>query len=313
MISRDVRLAARYIQEGRLVAFPTETVYGLGANVFEPKAVAKIFELKQRPFFDPLIVHVCALEIVRDLVAAWDERIELLAREFWPGPLTLVLPKSAKVPDIVCAGLDTVAIRMPDHALALELIRLSGCPLAAPSANKFGRLSPTTPEHVFKQLPDVDLILDGGRTKVGLESTIISLNQNGFTILRYGIITRKQIEKIIPYAPTAPCGALAPGHLKSHYSPSKPVYLLGQRSLTSLEKARAGLISFSGKDTEGYKYVEVLTKNQDLKEYAANLFAAMHKLEELDVDFIVAEPVPAQGIGLAIMDRLQKASYRYRR
>ncbi|MFO8021923.1 MAG: L-threonylcarbamoyladenylate synthase, partial [Perlabentimonas sp.] len=171
----NLEIAAKYIQEGNLVAFPTETVYGLGANALNPLAVAKIFELKERPSFDPLIIHIANLHQLEKLVLTQDERVYKLAEKFWPGPLTMVLPKSNIVPDIVTSGLSTVGIRMPNNDIALELISKSGCPVAAPSANKFGRISPTTPAHVKKQLPNVDYILDGDKTTVGIESTIIKL------------------------------------------------------------------------------------------------------------------------------------------
>ncbi|MGB5653874.1 MAG: L-threonylcarbamoyladenylate synthase, partial [Robiginitalea sp.] len=185
--------AAKIITQGGVVAFPTETVYGLGANALDPMAVARIFELKERPSFDPLIVHIADLEQLQVLTTSEDPRIGKLAEAFWPGPLTLVLPKTAQVPDIVTSGLPTVGIRMPDHPMALGLIRTCGCPLAAPSANKFGRLSPTRAAHVTRHLPEADYILDGGTTRVGLESTIVRLESDGFLILRPGGITREDL------------------------------------------------------------------------------------------------------------------------
>jgi len=312
MVSKkELEIAANYIQEGKIVAFPTETVYGLGANALNPLAVAKIFELKERPSFDPLIVHIADLSDIEKLTIASDERVYKLAQKFWPGPLTIVLPKSKIVPDIVTSGLPTVGIRMPNNEIALELIRKSRCPIAAPSANKFGKISPTNVQHV-KKLANVDFILDGGKTQVGIESTIISLNSKGFEILRPGIITREEIESILPYFSENTYQNIigAPGMLKSHYSPSKPLYFLNEFALRNLDRDKAGLLSFSGNDTEAYKTVIRLTYTQDLKEYAVNLFEAMHNLEESDVKFIVVEPVPESGIGIAIMDRLKKAAYR---
>jgi L-threonylcarbamoyladenylate synthase len=198
-IESNVEIAARYIREGKLVAFPTETVYGLGANAFNPLAVAKIFELKERPSFDPLIIHIADIHQLEKLVLFTDERVYQLAEKFWPGPLTMVLPKSKNVPDIVTSGLSTVGIRMPGNGIALELIRKSECPIAAPSANKFGRISPTKAAHVLKQLPNVDYIIDGGKTSVGVESTIIELTEKGFYILRNGTITQEEMETIIPF------------------------------------------------------------------------------------------------------------------
>lgn len=310
-----IDLAARYIREGKLVAFPTETVYGLGANALDPMAVARIYELKERPSFDPLIIHIADLSQLDQLVIYPDERVQQLARRFWPGPLTMILPKSDQVPDIVTSGLDTVGIRMPDNDLARELIRRSGCPIAAPSANKFGRVSPTNAHHVKKQLPEVDYILEGGPAQVGIESTIITLVETGFTILRHGIITREEIEAIVPYQGTelSEKGVLAPGMMKSHYSPAKPLYIAGEGMPQDLDRTRAGLLSFSGRDVEGYKAVIALSESGDLKECAVNLFSAIHQMEEADVEYIVAEPVPDQGVGIAIMDRLRKAAYRYRK
>ncbi|HPR86280.1 MAG TPA: L-threonylcarbamoyladenylate synthase, partial [Prolixibacteraceae bacterium] len=181
---QEIEHAAEIISKGGLVAFPTETVYGLGANALNPVAVAKIFEAKERPTFDPLIVHISSLIELEKLTGELDEKVMELAKRFWPGPLTMVLPKSNLVPDLVTSGLTTVGIRMPDHPVALELIRRSGCPIAAPSANKFGQLSPTTAAHVRKQLPHIDYILDGGKTAVGIESTIVSVEKDKCVVLR---------------------------------------------------------------------------------------------------------------------------------
>lgn len=314
IVNQDIDIAADYIREGRLVAFPTETVYGLGANALNPLAVAKIFELKERPSFDPLIVHIASVDDLDKLTVNKDSRVLQLAEKFWPGPLTIVLPKSDIVPDIVTSGLNTVGIRMPNNPIALELIRKSGCPIAAPSANKFGRVSPTTAQHVKKQLPNVDYILDGGKTQVGIESTIITLNEKGFEILRHGVITREDLESVVPFhsGRDTSDSIVAPGMLKSHYSPNKPLYFLGDVHLNDMQRSNAGLLSFNTTDTEGYKMVIPLSTSGNLREYAVNLFAAIHKMEESDVEYIVAEPVEEHGIGLAIMDRLRKAAFRYR-
>lgn len=315
IVNQDIDIAAGFIKDGKLVAFPTETVYGLGANALNPLAVAKIFELKERPTFDPLIVHISSVDDLARLTINLDDRVFRLAEKFWPGPLTIVLPKSDVVPDIVTSGLETVGIRMPNNLIALELIRKSGCPIAAPSANKFGRISPTTAQHVKKQLPDVDYILDGGKTQVGIESTIITLNEKGFEILRHGVITREDLERVVPFHSEMDVSdsIVAPGMLKSHYSPNKPLYFIGDKHLNDLSRNNGGLLSFNTHDIEGYKMVISLSDTGNLREYAVNLFAAIHKLEEFDVEFIVAEPVEEHGIGLAIMDRLRKAAYRYRK
>jgi L-threonylcarbamoyladenylate synthase len=247
-VDDTINIAAKYIREGKLVAFPTETVYGLGADALNPLAVARIFELKERPSFDPLIVHVADKKDMEKLTTAADERVYCLIERFWPGPLTLVLPKCDVVPDIVTSGLSTVGIRMPDNEIALELIRKSGCPIAAPSANKFGRISPTSAGHVRKQLPGVDYILDGGSTNVGIESTIIVLTEKGFHILRSGTVTREELEQLMPYDSHAPEQHIfAPGMLKSHYSPNRPMVIADGINLMNIDKNRAGLLSYSGK------------------------------------------------------------------
>ncbi len=308
----EIEIAARFIREGKVVAFPTETVYGLGANALNPMAVARIFELKERPTFDPLIVHIADKQDIAKYAYADDERIFKIIDKFWPGPLTIVLKKQSIIPDIVTSGLTTVGLRMPKEEIALELIRQSGCPIAAPSANKFGRISPTTAQHVRKYLPEVDFILDGGKTKVGIESTIITLTENGFVILRNGFITREDLETVLPFDETYEEKKLAaPGMLKSHYSPAKPIYLLSEKVSETIDKSKAGLLSFSGQYDNEYKVVFKLTESKSLKECAVNLFYGMHFLEESDVECIAAEPVPETGIGIAIMERLQKAAYDY--
>ena len=309
---QNIELAAQYINEGKLVAFPTETVYGLGANALNPIAVAKIFELKERPSFDPLIVHIADLKQLEPLVLNIDERVYKLAEKYWPGPLTIVLPKSNLIPDIVTSGLPTVGIRMPNNSIALELISKSKCPIAAPSANKFGRISPTTAEHVRKQLKNVDYILDGGKTTVGIESTIIKLTEFGFQILRNGIITQEELEKIIPFDAHSEIEKLsAPGMLKSHYSPKKR-FLIANAANLEFDKSSAGLISFSGKLETGFRKVIKVSQSNDMKEYAVNLFEAMHTFEDdNEIDTIIAEPVNEHGIGKAIMDRLKKAEYNW--
>lgn len=313
-LSDDIERAARYIRDGKLVAFPTETVYGLGANALDPVAVAKIFELKERPSLDPLIVHIADLKDMEPLVLERDERVGKLAGRFWPGPLTMILPKSGNVPDIVTSDLPTVGIRMPANDMALELIRASGCPIAAPSANKFGRVSPVTAAHVRKQLPGVDFILDGGKTRVGIESTIIRLTDRGFQVLRSGVITPEELEGVLPLDTVSAIPDLsAPGMMKSHYSPAKRLLIADLETKPDFDPGRAGLISFSGDLERGYGRVIRVSRRNDLKEYAAGMFEAMHALEDDDsIDVIVAEPVSETGVGRAIMDRLRKAAYEWR-
>lgn len=313
MVGVDIDRAASIIANGGVVAFPTETVYGLGANALNPNAVAKVFALKERPSFDPLIVHIASAESINLLSSSNDPRVFQLAERFWPGPLTIVVPKSTIVSGIVTSDLDTVGIRMPNHPIALELIKKSGCVIAAPSANKFGRVSPTRAEHVLKQLPDVDYILDGGKAEVGIESTVITLDEEGFIILRHGAITHSHLAQVLkPSGAHKPLKGLAsPGLLKSHYSPNKPLYIAGETS-KPIDPSRAGYIAFGKKPEGNYKRVEYLSETGDLVEAAAHLFEKIHAFEDSDVEYIVADPVPEVGIGIAIMDRLRKAAYRYK-
>lgn len=311
----EIERAAMIIKKGGIAAFPTETVYGLGANALDPVAAAKIFELKERPSFDPLIVHISELDMLKVLTDTSDERVFKLADRFWPGPLTIVLPKSPKVPDIVTSGLPTVGIRMPDNPIALELIRQCGFPLAAPSANRFGRISPTRAEHVRKQFPDLECILDGGPCRVGIESTVIALNNDGFMILRQGIVTKQELKAVISASKlsthSSPLKNSSPGLMKSHYSPEKPLYVIGEGHVP-YKSENAGLICFGNCDTSGYKTVYNLSERSDMIEAAVNLFDALHSMEDADIDFIVCCPIPETGIGCAIMDRLRKAAYRYK-
>jgi L-threonylcarbamoyladenylate synthase len=314
MISeKEIRVAAGLIREGGLVAFPTETVYGLGADALNPRAVARIFEVKERPSFDPLIVHIASIDSLQNLTEYNDERAYRLADKFWPGPLTIVLPKSKIIPDIVTSGLETVGIRMPDNPFALKLIKYAECPVAAPSANKFGRISPTKAEHVKKQLAGIDYILDGGPTTVGIESTVIAFHSDGFVILRQGFITREQLEKVLPQSKLAVSKRemiSSPGNIKSHYSPNKPLYILGENS-SKLKTENAAFLSFGKMPESEFKLVEYLSETGNLYEAAINLFGKLHQLEDSDCDFIIVEPVPEKGIGIAIMDRLRKAAYKY--
>lgn len=307
----ELEKAAEIIRGGGVVAFPTETVYGLGADVRNPMAVARIFELKERPHFDPLIVHIADMDQLKELTSLRDPRIYELAHAFWPGPLTMVLPKSDLVPDIVTSGLPTVGVRMPDHPMAQELIRKAGCPLAAPSANKFGKISPTEPWHVRKHLPDVDMILEGGKTRVGIESTVIALRPDGFQLLRPGAVTRDDLDKILPESFDIPMMAdpEAPGMLASHYSPSKPFFIFSPEMLSGVDPSESGFIGFQGEVPASFKEVLILSPGGDLKEYATRIFGAMHQMEASDINTIVVEPVPEKGIGVAIMDRLRKAAH----
>lgn len=305
--------AAQAIREGEIVAFPTETVYGLGANALNPEAVAKIFMAKERPSFDPLIVHIAQIEDLYKLAKTADDRILALAKAFWPGPLTIVLPKSDLVPDIVTSGLPTVGIRMPNNEIALQLISEAGFPIAAPSANKFGRISPTTASHVKKQLPELAHIIDGGACKVGIESTVVAVHDDGFKILRQGYITKEDLEKILPESQqelVKEHQLASPGLLNSHYSPKKPFYIRGQEP-KNIDFSKCGYIYFGIKETAQFKKSISLSSSENLTEAAIHLFHSMHLMEDSEVEAIIADSVPEIGIGKAIMDKLNKASYDY--
>lgn len=305
--------AAAIIKAGGLVAFPTETVYGLGADALNPIAVAKIFEAKKRPNFNPLIIHIAKKEWLQSFTEFNDSRIEKLIEKFWPGPLTLVLPKKEIVPNIVTSGNPTVAIRMPNHEVALKLIEESDTPIAAPSANKFGHLSPTTAKHVHKYLGDkVDLILDGGKSSVGVESTILQFQDGNFFILRYGGITKEELEECVGVikSKSVDKNPVAPGQLPFHYSPNTPLYFYDEKYLKKNKKI--GVVYFQKRKTEFEFTVEkFLSLNGDLREAASNLFLFLHELEKENLDYILIEPVPEIGLGKAIMDRLRKATFKH--
>ncbi len=316
--SENIKKAAEFIKNGKLVAFPTETVYGLGADGLNPIAVSKIFEAKNRPTFNPLILHIADKSELEKLAETGNQLIYKLIDKFWPGPLTLVLPKKDVVPEIVTAGNPTVAVRMPDHPVALELIKLSGRPIAAPSANAFGELSPTTAQHVVKQLGEkVDIILDGGSCKVGVESTIIGFVNEEPVLLRPGGIPLEQIESVTGqlkkhYTESEDSNPLSPGRLPFHYSPNIPIRFFDDKMETETRTKRVGALFFKEPGVKlNFAKILFLSKNGDTKEAAANLFSALHELETSGLDLIYVEPVPETGLGIAIMDRLKKAVKKY--
>jgi L-threonylcarbamoyladenylate synthase len=311
--ARQLEHAVDVLHRGGLVAFPTETVYGLGALVEHPSAVAAIFDVKGRPRFDPLIVHLADVRQVEPLVADFPPVARALAEHFWPGPLTLVLPKHPAVPDLVTAGLPTVAVRVPSHPMALALLQRTGRPIAAPSANRFGRISPTTAAHVRDELGDaVDVILDGGPCSVGIESTIVVCGQEHVTLLRPGGCPREAIERVIgtlqlpQQRVTVP---LAPGMLPQHYAPHTPLILTTDAPPPGTAHV-AGLLCLQPPPSpDAYAAVEVLSATGDLREAAVNLFAALRRLDGRGLAVIIAQPMPNHGLGLAINDRLLRASH----
>ncbi len=304
---------ARLLRGGGLVAFPTETVYGLGANALDSRAVARVFEVKARPSFDPLIVHLAEPRDVAQ-VAVPDARAEVLARRFWPGPLSLVLPRRPVVPDLVTSGLETVAVRVPDHAAARALIGKAGTPVAAPSANPFGYVSPTTVEHVIVQRGvRVALVLDGGPCRVGLESTIISLLAGEPVLLRPGGVPREEIEEVLGQRIALATNAdrpQSPGQLVRHYATRTPLQIL-QGSAGPAPVGRLGLLALrENPQATGYSAIEVLSPDGELGIAASNLFAALRRLDALSLDLLVAEPCREEGVGRAIMDRLRRCAAR---
>ncbi len=309
----NIKKAGQILKQGGLVAFPTETVYGLGADIFDSKAVAKIFEVKNRPFFDPLITHIADIERLYRLAYVEDARVKKVIDKFWPGPLTLILPKKDIVPDLISSGLPTMAIRMPDNKIALDIIKASNGAVAAPSANPFGYLSPTTAEHVYEQLGEkVDMIVDGGACRVGVESTVLDMTKEIPLILRPGGLAKEEIEKVLGRVEVYNRKTLnptAPGQLPSHYSPRKPLYILydGLKGINDCSES-AYLAFQRPKADYGFKKVEILSEKGDYIEAAANLFICLHNLDKADVRKIYAENIPEEGIGKAIMDRLYKAS-----
>jgi len=317
VISTDRAAAVELLRKGEIVALPTETVYGLAADALNPMAVAKIFEAKERPRFDPLIVHLPNrewLEKIADLPEHAQQLISKLADKFWPGPFTIVLPKHGIVPEIVTAGLDTVAVRISAHPVFAEIVQAFEKPLAAPSANRFGRVSPTTAQHVLDELNGrIALIIDGGPTDHGLESTIVTVRANSIDILRQGPITAGQLYEFAAInIATSPSRKIsAPGQLPSHYAPRTPLYLIDSVDSFLPEKNyRVGLLAWKPVESQKrFAAVRRLSEGQDLRQAATNLFRYLRELDMLGLDVIVAERVPSRGLGAAILDRLERASH----
>jgi L-threonylcarbamoyladenylate synthase len=300
--------AASIIRSGGLVAFPTETVYGLGANALDAQAVDRIFEVKGRPPSSPLIVHVDSVTMAQGLAIEWPEAAEKLTRAFWPGPLTLVLPKHPQIPDNVTAGLPTVGLRQPDHPLAAALIREARLPIAAPSANRFTALSPTTAEHVLKSLgEDVDLILDGGPTRVGIESTVLTLYGSQPRLLRPGMISREQIEEVVgPIEAGAGLfegGHPSPGLHEKHYCPITPLFLVDGTTLPARGRG-AYLWLTNAQPTDHSEQMP-----PDAAAYAAILYETLHRLDDRGFDWIAVEQPPEWPEWAGVLDRLRRASY----
>ncbi len=307
-IGKNIVIASSLLSQGRIVAIPTETVYGLAANALDPVAVATIFEVKNRPFFDPLIVHCPSADRIADYVESIPFWANQLFEQFSPGPLTIVLKKKSIIPDIVTAGLDTVGIRIPNHPLTLELLAKLDFPLAAPSANPFGYVSPTTANHVFEQLGGkIPYIIDGGSCTVGVESTIITEVMGKPTVLRLGGTSIETIEEVIGKVDiqTSSSKPSAPGMLDSHYAPKRKV-MLGRPDKSS---DTAGFIGFQNEIASIAKeHQRILSPSGDLNEAARNIFSVLRELDAMNVDIIYAELLPEVGLGRAVNDRLKRAA-----
>ena len=313
-IGTDIEKAKALLVEGELVAIPTETVYGLAGNALNESALLKIFSVKNRPHFDPLIVHVHSLEQAKDYVSYISPDLTKLAQRFWPGPLTLLMEKQPIIPDLATSGLDTVGIRCPKHPLTLELLKQLPFPLAAPSANPFGYVSPTTAQHVNDQLGDkISYILDGGACQVGLESTILGFEDDKPIIYRMGGLSQEAIEAEIGSVIiqlNSSSNPKVPGQLKSHYAPKRKLLLGNVTELLNFHRNEViGVICFQTALAEiDLKYQRILSSNGNLEEAARNLFSALRELDILEIDIILAELVPDIGLGKAINDRLRRAA-----
>ena len=309
----SVSEAARLLKDGEVVAIPTETVYGLAGNAFEPKALAKIFAAKERPTFDPLIVHIADIAQLTDIAKDIPDSAYRLAEAYWPGPMTIILPKKDCIPDLCTSALPSVAVRFPSHPIAQAIIKESGLPLAAPSANLFKHVSPTTAEHVAAQLADrIAGIVDGGPCSVGVESSIISLVGEKPTVLRPGAITPEMFAKVLgdvaikesTSKPGQPM--LAPGQCDTHYRPQVPLYY-GEVPAGYTLPEHTVRIAF-GTQTGPIPATVNLSATGDMVEATSKLYAFMHDLDKFEYDLILVDPIPNKGIGIALNDRLKRAS-----
>jgi L-threonylcarbamoyladenylate synthase len=313
MITDNITIAAECLRKDQLVAIPTETVYGLAGNAFSEIAVRKIFELKQRPFFNPLIVHIKSIDYLDQVAINIPQLAYDLATSFWPGPLTLLLTKKEIVPDIVTAGKSTVAIRIPSQARTLELLNILEFPLAAPSANPFGSVSPTTTEHVADYFGEkLPVILDGGACERGVESTIVGFEDGKPVVYRLGALSVEEFQKNcseIRFRLKDDHTPQAPGMLSRHYAPRTRIYLTNDVVRLSKEFSgkKTGVLLLSNRASLNADHIEVLSPSADLNEAAKNLYAALHRLDQMKLDVIIAERMPDVGIGRTMNDRLSRA------
>jgi L-threonylcarbamoyladenylate synthase len=311
MIGTDVSKASKLLAQGELVAIPTETVYGLAANALDPAAITKIYEVKNRPTFNPLIVHIASINEVPKYVCEFPDEAKQLAESFWPGSLSILMPKSDLVPDLVTAGSSKVVLRVPNHSLTLELLASLDFPLAAPSANVSNTVSPTTAQHVESSLGNkIGYILDGGLCTVGIESTIVKINEGKVVILREGGISREEIERKtgLRVSEAERGTSITPGQLTRHYSTKKPLYIVEniERYLVQHPKLRASVLLYKSNQLDAE--IHLLSKRYDFTEIANNLFKAMREADQTSSECILVEPIREVGLGRAIADRLKRAA-----
>ena len=316
IISKDIQKAITLLTNEELVAIPTETVYGLAGNIFSEKAIKCIFKTKKRPFFNPLIVHISSVDVLETIVSEVPKKAKILAKHFWPGAMTLVLKKHKDIPDIITAGKDTVAVRVPNHPVTITLLNQLPFPLAAPSANPFNNISPTKPAHVERYFKnDIKMVLDGGSCKNGIESTIIGFEDDEPIIYRLGALALEDIEAVI--------GAVriknkkeenpdAPGMLDKHYSPLTRTILTSSitKEIKKYPNKKIGILTFNTSfKSDAISYEIILSKNKDLHEAGAKLYDALHELDHLNLDVIIAERLPDTGLGKSVNDLLQRAAF----
>ena len=315
MLTTDIYKAKEVLLKNELVAIPTETVYGLAGNAYSESALKKIFKLKNRPFYNPLILHISSVNYLKEVAVNIPKIALKLAEEFWPGPLTLVLQKKSHISDLITASKDTVAVRVPNHPVALALLNKLDFPIAAPSANPFGSISPTNAEHVFNYFGEaINIILDGGECEKGLESTIIGFENNNTILYRHGAISLEEIEKIvgkISIKTNSDNSPNAPGMLSRHYAPTTDTYLTNNIAelIKCFEGRKIGLLLFKNHiQNKNIFHQEILSKTGDFNEAAKNLYAAMHRLDQNKLDVILAERLPDKGLGKTINDKLERAT-----
>jgi len=317
IISADVDVAVSFLEKGEVIGFPTETVYGLAGNIYKVDAIKQIYSVKERPLKNPLIVHIASINQLHEVAKNIPEKALAMVDTFWPGPLTIVLEKKDTVNDIITAGKNSVAVRMPNHPLALAVINKLNAPIAAPSANPFGTISPTSATHVSKYFNDkIPFILDGGNCISGIESTIIGFKEGNPILYRYGSLPVEDIEAVIGKLEVFTSNENspeAPGMLHKHYSPKTKTILTSSlaEAISANANKRLGIVSFTNIQVTNTAIVhnEVLSPSGSLREAAYTLYAALHILDTLDIDIIIAERMPNEGLGLSINDRLERAAH----